>query len=93
MEPTLFVSTAPATDLGTDLVQELRLRRWARENYVPVDLRDQTWHADVLDEMCRRDQELSAAHAYGGVARRIVPLVSEQGPVVPTPACESAAQS
>ncbi|MFV0442992.1 MAG: hypothetical protein ACK5Q5_05435 [Planctomycetaceae bacterium] len=40
-----------------DLVEELRLRRWARENYVPLDDRLLDWHAVVLDEMERRDRE------------------------------------
>lgn len=42
---------------GLDLVDELRLRRWARENYMPVELRDDEWHPVVLDEMSRRDAE------------------------------------
>jgi hypothetical protein len=72
-------------DRGTDLVQELRLRRWARENYVPVEQRDQSWHGHVLDEMQRKDHELNVAAEYGGVAQRIVPLVSEHGPALRGP--------
>ena len=75
MAPAPLVST----DLAPDLVQELRLRRWARENYVLVELRDQTWHADVLDEMRRKDQELHVIDEFGQVARRIVPLAPEHG--------------
>ena len=74
-----------STDLATDLVHELRLRRWARENYVPVKFRDQTWHADVLDEMHRKDQELNAVDEYGEVARRIVALAPEHGPALRGP--------
>lgn len=70
---------------ATDLVQELRLRRWARENYVPVELRDQSWHPHVLDEMQRKDQERNAADKYGGIAQRIVPLVSEHSPALRGP--------
>lgn len=40
-----------------DLVEELRLRRWARENHVPPDRRDPAWGSVVLDEMSRRDRE------------------------------------
>jgi hypothetical protein len=41
-----------------DLIEELRHRRWARENYVAVADRDRSWHPVVLDEMRRRDREL-----------------------------------
>lgn len=40
-----------------DFIEELRLRRWARENYVPVDGRDHDWHPIVLEEMNRKDEE------------------------------------
>lgn len=42
-----------------DLIEELRLRRWARENYVPSDERDARWHPIILEEMRRRDGEVS----------------------------------
>lgn len=53
---------------GLDLVEELRLRRWARENYADVDNRCVDWHPVILEEMDRRDAE---------VARRVAP------PIVP----------
>lgn len=40
-----------------DLIEELRLRRWARENYVPLSQRDAAWHPVVHDEMSRKDSE------------------------------------
>ena len=40
-----------------DLIEELRLRRWARENYVPRDQRPQSWHPVVLEEMAKKDNE------------------------------------
>ena len=40
-----------------DFIEELRLRRWARENYVPASQRDARWHPVVLDEMRRKDAE------------------------------------
>jgi hypothetical protein len=43
--------------LELDLIEELRLRRWARENYVPADERDASWHPIILDEMRRKDGE------------------------------------
>ena len=41
----------------TDLIAELRLRRWARENYVPTPQRDTAWHPIIHDEMTRKDRE------------------------------------
>ncbi len=41
-----------------DFIEELRLRRWARLNYVPPDQRDQEWHPVVIDEMNKKDGEL-----------------------------------
>jgi len=40
-----------------DFIEELRLRRWARENYVPSSDRDGGWHPVVLEEMGRKDEE------------------------------------
>jgi hypothetical protein len=40
-----------------DFIEELRLRRWARENFVPVEQRLPSWHPIVLDEMLRKDDE------------------------------------
>ena len=40
-----------------DLIEELRLRRWARENYVPRGQRQMGWHSVVLDEMSKKDFE------------------------------------
>ena len=44
-----------------DFIEELRLRRWARENYVPADRRTADWPSVVLDEMGRKDRELDEA--------------------------------
>jgi hypothetical protein len=41
-----------------DFVAELRLRQWARRNYVlPSERRDSDWHAVVLDEMRLVDRD------------------------------------
>ena len=40
-----------------DLIEELRLRRWARENYVPRSQRQPSWHHIIHDEMNRKDVE------------------------------------
>ncbi|MBI3866773.1 MAG: hypothetical protein HY290_33250 [Planctomycetia bacterium] len=71
--------------VSTDLVEELRLRRWAREHYVAAAFRDQLWHTVVLDEMRRRDDELAAAGAYAEVARRVVPLAPDRAPTLRGP--------
>jgi hypothetical protein len=42
-----------------DFIEELRLRRWAREHYVPQPQRQMSWHPIVLEEMSRRDDEVS----------------------------------
>jgi len=43
---------------GVDLIQELRLRKWARDHYVPIHERNRHWHPVVLEEMEFRDNEL-----------------------------------
>ena len=40
-----------------DFIEELRLRRWARENYVPSPERNRRWHPIILEEMGRKDEE------------------------------------
>ncbi len=42
-----------------DFIEELRLRRWARENYVPRNQREMSWHPVILDEMDQKDREMS----------------------------------
>jgi hypothetical protein len=44
-----------ATEL--DFIEELRLRRWARENYVPRGQRQTSWHPVVHEEMAKKDLE------------------------------------
>jgi hypothetical protein len=40
-----------------DFIEELRLRRWARENYVPRGQRETAWHPVVHEEMRQKDRE------------------------------------
>jgi hypothetical protein len=50
-----------------DFIEELRLRRWARENYVPQGERKHTWHPVIREEMEKKDVETgtpSATPAY-----------------------------
>jgi hypothetical protein len=48
---------------GVDFIEELRLRRWARENYVPVGERVGDWHPIILEEMSRKDAEKASKDA------------------------------
>lgn len=51
-----------------DFVAELRLRQWARRNYVPPSQRcDSDWHSVVLDEMRLIDQDHSATQLTTGI--------------------------
>jgi hypothetical protein len=40
-----------------DFIEELRLRRWARENYVPPGQRKHTWHPVIHQEMEKKEHE------------------------------------
>jgi len=42
-----------------DFIEELRLRRWARQHYVPRPQRERAWHPVILDEMQRKDHEMA----------------------------------
>jgi len=44
-----------------DFIEELRLRRWARENYVPRGQRQTSWHPVVHEEMAKKDLETGTA--------------------------------
>ena len=46
-------------EVDVDFIEELRLRRWAHQNYVPPEQRDSSWHPVVLDEMGRKDLDVS----------------------------------
>ncbi|MCI0458723.1 MAG: hypothetical protein L0Z62_17330 [Gemmataceae bacterium] len=49
-----------------DFIEELRMRRWARENYVPREERKSSWHPVVHEEMEKKDLDLhtEATPAY-----------------------------
>ncbi len=49
------MDTAVASDV--DFVEELRLRTWARQNYVPGEERDPDWHPVILNEMREMDSD------------------------------------
>ncbi len=66
-----------------DLGSELRLRRWARLNYVSPDRRPGTWHPVVLDEMRCRDAELAERAESSPPGARYVPLAPALSSRVP----------
>jgi hypothetical protein len=43
--------------LEMDMIEELKMRRWARENYVPKDKRAHSWHPVVHEEMEKKDYD------------------------------------
>lgn len=57
MNSTLMVETDAILDGEVDLVEEMRLRTWARRNYVAASERDDSWHPIILNEMSRIDDE------------------------------------
>ena len=62
------MATSPASEI--DFIEELRMRRWARENYVPKVKRESTWHPIIHDEMVRKDREPAVtADANANAAR------------------------
>ena len=46
-----------------DFIEELRLRRWARENYKPRGQRERSWHPVVHDEMDCKEEESNSDEA------------------------------
>lgn len=58
---------------GLDIVEELRLRRWARENYTVSEDRYVGWHPVVLEEMERRDAEVARLVAPPIIAPKFSP--------------------
>jgi hypothetical protein len=62
----------------------MRLRRWARLNYVSPDRRPESWHPIVLAEMRCRDTELAAFAEPSPAGARYVPL-APTFPVAPGP--------
>lgn len=64
-----------------DLVAELRLRQWARRNYVRAEQRrDSEWHAVVISEMRRIDRENSHTERVQEIVTSagVVPLERSQ---------------
>ena len=67
----------------TDLIQELRLRKWAREHYVNErDRNDDEWHPVVLDEMRRKDDEFRMLCSRQTIVTSYVPLAPTSSHIV-----------
>ena len=65
----------PANSAQLDFIEELKLRRWARLNYVaPVD-RDDSWHPVVHDEMRNADRDMMRRGTEERAALTYVPLL------------------
>jgi hypothetical protein len=71
------MTTGVLTDL--DFIEELRLRRWARENYVPRSRRQRAWHPVVHEEMEKKDGEVPSDMTP---PKSVTPLGVEQIPVL-----------
>ncbi len=52
---------------SVDAVRELRLRQWARLNFVNAEKRPRLWHPIVLEEMGKMDQELAREQPAGKI--------------------------
>ena len=60
-----------------DAIAELRLRLWARTNYVPAAIRrDSEWHPVVLEEMRRKDVDLRMQNGESPMTK-VVPIMPE----------------
>ena len=57
--------------VDVDLIEELKMRRWARENYVPQEKRPRTWHPVVHEEMQRKDHEAGSPLANPKYVSRV----------------------
>lgn len=57
MHSILMAEADSLLDGEVDLVEEMRLRTWARRNYVAACEREESWHRVILDEMARIDDE------------------------------------
>ena len=63
-------------NLGDDMISELRLRQWARRNYLPPEHRNTDLHPIVRSEMEFRDRELAAERPEWTMVRTpFVPLL------------------
>ena len=62
-------------DADVDLIDELRMRGWARANHIPADQRPESWHPIILDEMRRMDIDDALRAAPASIGSAYVPVV------------------
>jgi hypothetical protein len=74
-----------ADALGVDLIQEFRLRKWARDNYVRPEQRGRAWHPVVLEEMTFRDAELKSEPSIELPRSPFVPLMPTESHYIDDP--------
>ena len=55
-----------------DASDESRLRRWGRENYVPLADRSLSWPLFVLDEMRRIDSDIRADSPHAAARPKLL---------------------
>lgn len=58
MNAAIAVAETVREEGDVDVIDEIRLRTWARRNYTPLAERNEDWHPVVLDEMRRIDEGL-----------------------------------
>ncbi len=58
MNAAIAVAETVREEGDVDVIDEIRLRTWARRNYTPRAERNEDWHPVVLDEMRRIDEGL-----------------------------------
>lgn len=63
-----------SSDAPLDFVEELKLRRWARQNYVSPADRPRDWHPVIREEMQLRDAEMIVKSRVREPASSYVPL-------------------
>ena len=66
-----------AASAPVDMIEEFRLRRWARENYAAADQRQSSWHSLIHEEMQQMEFEQLVPEEPVCIAR-IVPLADDQ---------------
>lgn len=68
--------TQKSTPRDVDFIEELRLRRWARLHFTPIEQRKDEWHPIILDEMIRKDHDMQPV--LEPVRSTIVPVLDSR---------------
>ncbi|MFO1021946.1 MAG: hypothetical protein U0903_14830 [Planctomycetales bacterium] len=65
------MNSSATLEVELDFVEEMRLRTWARANYVPPEDRDENWHPVIHAEMQRRDVEIMEGEVSPRLDRKL----------------------